>query len=36
MISLKDKLYQKMSIEQELIHLTFPNLNEKYDIYLKK
>ena len=38
MISFKDKLYQKMSIEQELIHLTFPNSNEKYDlkVYISK
>ena len=38
MISSQDKTLQKISIEQELIHFTFDNSNEKYDlkIYITK
>ena len=38
MISSQDKTLQKISIEQELIHFTFDNSNEKYDlkIYIAK
>ena len=38
MISSQDKTLQKISIEQKLIHFTFDNSNEKYDlkIYIAK
>ena len=38
MISSQDKTLQKISIEQDLIHFTFDNSNEKYDlkIYIAK
>ncbi len=38
MISSQDKTLKKISIEQELIHFTFDNSNEKYDlkIYITK